>query len=316
MGQYIAKRILLIVPVLFLISAFSFFLIRVAPGDVVDVMYADSALSQSDINLIKQQLGMDKPTYVQYWQWMSGVARLDAGDSLWTRRPVIKELMDRLPVTIELAALAFMISFVVSVPLGVLAATNQDKPLDQGTRGFAILLHSVPDFWLATIAITFLASWFGWIPPLGHIAPLFTDPFTNFEQFFLPAIILGLGGAAAQTRYTRNTLLEVMRQDYIRTAFAKGLTPWRVWYLHAVKNAMIPVITSAGGRLGFLLGGTVIIENIFGLPGVGQLTLQAIQHRDIPQLQLNVLVLAAMFVFVNLLVDLSYGWLDPRIRYQ
>lgn len=316
MGQYIAKRILLVIPVLFLISLFSFFLIRVAPGDVVDVMYADSALSQHDIDLIKQQLGMDKPTYVQYVQWLSGVVRLDAGDSLWTRRPVFRELTDRLPVTLELAFLAFLISFVVSVPLGVLAATNQDKPLDQGTRALAILLHSVPDFWLATIAITFLASWFGWIPPLGHIAPLFTDPFTNFQQFFLPAIILGLGGAAAQTRYTRNTLLEVMRQDYIRTAFAKGLTPWRVWYLHAVKNAMIPVITSAAGRLGFLLGGTVIIENIFGLPGVGQLTLQAIQHRDIPQLQLNVVFLAAIFVIVNLLVDLSYGWLDPRIRYQ
>jgi peptide/nickel transport system permease protein len=316
MGQYIVKRVLLIIPVLFLISLLTFFFINIAPGDVVDVMYADSALSEHDIMLIKQQLGLTKPVYVQYGEWMGGILRGNAGDSLWTRRPVYKELSDRLPVTLELAGLAFIISFVVAIPLGVLAATNQDKPLDNGTRGIAILLHSAPDFWIATIAITFLASWFGWIPPLGHIAPLFSDPFTNFQQFFLPALILGIGGAASQTRYTRNQLLEVMRQDYIRTAFAKGLTSWRVWYLHAVKNALIPVITAAGGRLAFLLGGTVIIEDIFGLPGVGQLTLQAIQHRDIPQLQINVLFLAAIFVFVNLLVDLTYGWLDPRIRYS
>jgi peptide/nickel transport system permease protein len=316
MAQYAIKRIMLLIPVLFIISLISFTLIRVVPGDVVDVMYADSALSQKDIDLIKHQLGMDKPTYVQYISWLGGVLKLNAGNSLWSRRPVFQELSDRLPVTVELAVLAFILTLIVSIPLGVLAATHQDTFLDNGTRFFAILLHSAPDFWIATIAITFLASWFGWIPPLGHVASFWTDPFTNFQQFFLPAIILGLGAAASQTRYVRNTLLEVMRQDYIRTAFAKGLTGKRVWYLHAIKNAMIPVITAAGGHLGRLLGGTVIIENIFGLPGIGQLTLASIQHRDIPQLQLNVLFLAAVFVIVNLVVDLSYGWLDPRIRFS
>lgn len=315
MGQYVIKRVLLIIPVLLIISMITFALIRIIPGDVVDVMYADSALSESDINLIKHQLGMDKPTYVQYLEWAGGIVRFNAGNSLWSRRPVYQELSDRLPVTVELAVLAFCLTLLVSIPLGVIAATHQDSKLDNGIRFFAIMLHSAPDFWIATIAITFLASWFGWIPPLGHVASIWQDPLTNFQQFFLPAIILGLGAAASQTRYVRNTLLDVMRQDYIRTAFAKGLTSRRVWYLHAIKNAMIPVITAAGGHLGRLLGGTVIIENIFGLPGIGQLTLASIQHRDIPQLQLNVLFLAAVFVLVNLVVDLSYGWLDPRIRF-
>jgi peptide/nickel transport system permease protein len=161
-----------------------------------------------------------------------------------------------------------------------------------------------------------LSSTFGWIPPLGGIAPLFKDPLTNLQQFIIPALILGISGAGSLTRLARNTLLEVVRQDFIRTAFAKGLANRRVWYVHAVRNAMIPVITNAGSHLGFLLGGTVIIENIFSLPGVGQLTLSAIQHRDVPQLELNVLMLAVVFLFINLLVDLSYGWLDPRIRYS
>jgi peptide/nickel transport system permease protein len=179
-----------------------------------------------------------------------------------------------------------------------------------------VLLNAAPDFWIATIAIVFLASAFGWIPPIGGVAGIFENPGVNFQQFLLPALILGTGGAASLTRYTRNQLLEVIRQDYIRTAFAKGLTSRRVWYVHAVKNAMIPVITNAGSHLGGLMGGTVIIENIFSLPGVGQLTLSAIHHRDVPQLEINVVFLATVFILVNLLVDLTYGWLDPRIRYS
>ena len=212
--------------------------------------------------------------------------------------------------------MAFILQLVIAVPAGVLSATHQDKLQDQTARFFAVIGVCAPDFWLATIAIVFLASIFSWIPPLGGVAALWEDPFVNLQQFFLPALILGISGSATLTRLARNTLLEVIRQDYIRTAFAKGLTARRVWYVHAVKNAMIPVITNAGSHLGFLLGGTVIIENIFALPGVGQLTLNAINHRDLPQLEINVLFLAFTFVMINLVVDLSYGWLDPRIRYQ
>lgn len=316
MTQYIVKRLLLMIPTLLGISIFTFALIRIVPGDVLDVMYADSPLSVEEINKIRTQLGMDKPMVVQYWDWISGVARLDAGKSLWTRRPTLQEIADRLPVTVQLAVMAFLIQLIIAIPIGVLAATNQDKVQDQISRLLAILVNAAPDFWIATIAIVFLASTFGWIPPIGGVSGIFENPSVNIQQFFLPALILGMGGAASLTRYTRNQLLEVIRQDYIRTAFAKGLTAKRVWYIHAVKNAMIPVITNAGSHLGHLMGGTVIIENIFSLPGVGQLTLSAIHHRDVPQLEINVLFLAGVFVVVNLLVDLTYGWLDPRIRYS
>ncbi len=316
MRRYIMKRLLLMIPVVFGVTVLCFTLIRVIPGDVIDVMYGDTPLSDADRAIIKHDLGMDKPLMIQYTDWVGSVARLDAGKSLWTRRPVFQEISDRLPVTIELALLSFVIALTIAIPTGVYCATHQDRPGDQVARVLSIMGAATPDFWLATIAIVGLSSVFGWIPPLGGIAPLLKDPGTNLQQFLIPAAILGLSAAGGLTRLARNTLLEVVRQDYIRTAFAKGLASNRVWYIHAVRNAMIPVITNAGSILGFQLGGTVIIENIFSLPGVGQLTLSAIQHRDVPQLQLNVLFLALLFLCINLIVDMSYGWLDPRIRYS
>lgn len=316
MTQYVIKRILLVFPVLIGISLFTFVMLRVIPGDVLDVMYADSPLSVEEIQRIRVQLGMDKPLVVQYWEWMSGIARLDAGKSLWTRRPTLQEIADRLPVTIQLAVMSFIIGVGLSLPMGVLAATNQDKAPDQVTRFVAIIGAATPDFWVATIFIVFCASSFGWIPPIGGVYLPWENPSVNFQQFLFPSLILGTNLTASLVRYTRNQLLEVIRQDYIRTAFAKGLAARRVWYVHAMKNAMIPVVTQAGAQLGGLLGGTVIIENIFSLPGVGQLTLSAIHHRDVPQLEINVLFLAAVYVFINLVVDLTYGWLDPRIRYS
>ena len=316
MGQYVLKRLLLTIPVLVLISMLTFTFMRILPGDVLEVMYADSPLSEQQIAQIRHQLGMDKPMAVQYFDWIGGIARLNAGDSLWTRRPVLREISDRLPITIELALFAFIIQLVVGIPVGMIAATHQDGPLDQISRFLAILLAAAPEFWIATIVIVFLASYLGWIPPLGGVASIWKDPLTNIQQFFLPSLILGIGSAAVLVRYMRNQMLEVLRQDYVRTGYAKGLSATRVNYGHALKNAMIPIVTVAGSHLGRLLGGTVIIESIFSLPGIGQLTLDAIQHRDVPQLEMNVLFLAAVFLFVNLIVDLSYGWLDPRIRYR
>jgi peptide/nickel transport system permease protein len=316
MTQYIVKRILLTIPVLIAVSLISFALIRIVPGDVLDVMYADSPLTDEQIQEIRTQLGMDKPLPIQYWDWMTGVITGNAGNSLWTRRPVLQEIADRLPVTLELALLSFVIKMIIGIPLGVLSAVKQDKPVDQITRLVAIFFLAAPGFWIATLAIVFFASTFGWIPPIGGVAPLFKDPWVNFQQFFLPSVILGASSAATIIRLSRSTLLEVIRQDYVRTAFAKGLTSQRVWWVHAVKNAMIPVVTAAGTQLGGLMGGTVITENIFSLPGVGQLTLSAIHHRDVPQLQLNILFLASVYILLNLVVDISYGWFDPRIRYR
>jgi peptide/nickel transport system permease protein len=316
MGVYVLRRVLLTVPMLFLVSLVTFTLLRIIPGDVVSILYQDSSLSPQQIADVRHQLGMDEPAYLQYLEWVGGILRLDAGESMWTKRPVLQEIALRLPVTMELALLAFVAQLVIAIPLGVLAATNQDKPQDQIARLLAIITAATPDFWIATLALVALVSVFGWIPPIGGVTPFFENPGQNLQQFLLPALILGLTGAASLTRYMRNQLLEVIRQDYIRTAFAKGLATQRVWYGHAMRNALIPVVTVAGSQLGYLLGGTVIIENIFSLPGIGQLTLSAIQHRDITQLEINVLFIAVIFVTVNLLVDLSYAWLDPRIRFS
>ncbi len=316
MASYIVRRVLLTLPVLFFVSLVTFTLIRIIPGDVVSILYQDSALTPGQIDAVRHQLGMDQPGYVQYLGWVGGILRLDAGVSLWTQRPVLQEIALRLPVTMELALLAFVGQMLIAIPLGVLAATNQDKAQDQIARLLAVVTAATPDFWVATLVLVALVSVFGWLPPIGGITPFFEDPLLNLQQFVLPALILSLIGAASLTRYTRNQLLEVIRQDYIRTAFAKGVARRRVWYGHALRNAMIPVVTNAGSQLGYLLGGTVIIENIFSLPGIGQLTLTAIQHRDIPQLEMNVLFIAVVFICVNLLVDLSYAWLDPRIRFN
>jgi peptide/nickel transport system permease protein len=315
-GQYVVKRLLLTIPVIVGVSILTFVFLRILPGDVLDVMYANSPLSEQDIAHIRHQLGMDQPLPVQYWNWVSGLARLEAGNSLWTRRPVLKEIADRLPITLELALLAFVIQLAIAIPLGTIAAVHHDAPLDQGTRVIAILMAAAPEFWIATIVLVFLASDFGWIPPLGGVAPFWSNPGVNLQQFFIPALILGAHGGATLTRLMRNAQLEVLNEDYIRTAYAKGLSSRRVWYVHGAKNAIIPVLTLAGSHLGALLGGTVIIENIFSLPGIGQLSLDAIQHRDFPQLETNVLFLAMAFLLVNLMVDLSYAWFDPRIRYR
>ncbi len=315
MRVYIAKRVLLMIPVLLGVTALTFFFIRIAPGDIIDVLYEDAPVTEADLDEIRRDLGMDRSVFIQYVDWLWGVVRLDVGESQWTGRPVLGEVAHRLPVTIQLAFMALFLQFIIAIPVGVFAATHQDKIGDQIARFMAILGAAMPNFWIATIVIVYVAAWAGWLPPLGEVTPIWKDPWVNFQIVFIPAIVLGVSGSASMVRYTRNTLLEVIRQDYIRTAFAKGLTTRKVWYGHALKNALIPVVTIAGSHLGSLMGGTVIIENIFALPGLGQLVLHAIEQRDLPLLEFNVLVLAFIFAVTNLLVDLSYGWLDPRIRY-
>ncbi len=316
MRRYIAHRVLLMIPVLILVTLITFAVLRVAPGDAVNLLFEDSNSTQQEIDEFREQLGLDRPIAVQYGMWLWDLVRLDMGKSFWTDESVVSMAMERLPVTLELALLGLVLQLMIALPVGIYSATHQDKLGDQLARFIVILGVAAPNFWIATLVIVFLAAWLNWLPPLGYIPSFWSDPWLNLQVFFLPSIVLGFSGSASLARYTRNTLLEVVRQDYIRTAFAKGMSSRRVWNIHALRNAMIPVVTIMGAHMASLMGGTVIIENIFALPGLGQLTLQAILNRDLPVLQFNVFFLATIFVVINLLVDISYSIIDPRIKYK
>jgi peptide/nickel transport system permease protein len=316
MHKYIVRRLLLVIPVLFLSSFIVFGLMRVMPGDALTALMAESGnVSDRELQKLRQELRLDLPYYEQYLIWLWQMVSLDPGYSIFTGEPIPVALKKSIPVTIELALLAMILGLVIAIPLGVLSATRQDKPSDYVGRLVAISGLSLPDFWLGTLVITFAAIWFGWIPPLGY-ASLWESPWTNLQQFLLPAAVLGFRLSAATMRMTRSTLLEVLREDYVRTAWSKGLGERVIIYKHALKNALIPVVTIVGGQLGTLLAGTVIVETIFALPGMGRLTVEAILYRDYPVVQTNVMLVAATLVMLNLLVDLTYAWLDPRIHYQ
>jgi len=316
MGNYIARRILQGLLVLFLVSFLVFALVRILPGDAI-LMQLDQAAAPTPENLEKarQELGLDRPFLEQYRTWMAGVLRSDLGYSLTSRRPVSQELLKRVSLTSHLAVLSLFIALLIALPIGVLSAVRQDTVADYCGRLFAILGLSLPDFWLATVVITFLAIWFRWIPPIGF-APIWVDPARNLSQLLIPAVIIGARLAAVSMRMTRSSLLEVLRQDYIRTARAKGLRERVVIVGHAFTYAFIPVVTIIGQQFSVLLGGTVIVEFIFLQPGVGSLMLDAVQLRDYTLIQGAVLFFATVIVVMNLLVDLSYAWLDPRIRYS
>jgi peptide/nickel transport system permease protein len=316
MWHYITRRVLQGLLVLFLVSFLVFSLVRILPGDAI-LMQLDQAAAPTPENLEKarQELGLDRPFLEQYRTWIGGVLRGDLGYSLTSRRPVSQELLKRVSLTSHLAVLSLLIALLIALPIGVLSAVRQDTVADYLGRLFAILGLSLPDFWLATVVITFLAIWFRWIPPIGF-APIWVDPARNLSQLLIPAVIIGARLAAVSMRMTRSSLLEVLRQDYIRTARAKGLRERAVIVGHAFKNAFIPVVTIIGQQFSVLLGGTVIVEFIFLQPGVGSLMLDAVQLRDYTLIQGAVLFFATVIVVMNLLVDLSYAWLDPRIRYS
>lgn len=317
MHRYILRRLLYSIPALFLVSILIFLLVRLVPGDVILAQVGEAGyISEARLQEFRAQLGLDAPLPVQYVRWMGGLLfKFDLGKSLWTGEPVIEEIKRKLPVTAELALMSLLISIVLSVPLGIISAIRRDTPLDYVSRIVSISGLSLPDFWLGTLVVVFGAILFRWLPPIGYI-PFFEDPGSNIQQFLLPALVLGVRMSAVGTRMTRSTMLEVLREDYIRTAWAKGLQERMIIVRHALKNAMIPVITIMGGQLRFLLGGTVVIESIFALPGVGRLTLDSIIKFDYPQTQANVMFAAVIVIVLNLVVDLTYSWFDPRIRYE
>ena len=312
MRLFIARRLLLAALTLFVVSVLTFFMLRLIPGDIVDLMISDFGYA-ADRQAILAQLGLDRPVYVQFAEWFGGLFTGNLGDSLWTDRPVTAELARRYPVTLELALIALVVSTAVSIPIGIVTAVRQDTWPDYLLRSVSIGLVAVPILWIGTLVVTLPALFFGWAPPLNYVS-FADDPVGNLSVMALPSLIVGVPLMGGTIRMTRAMMLEVIRQDYIRTAWAKGLPPQAIWRRHAVRNALIPVLSLIGLQVPFLLGGTVIIEQIFNLPGMGVYMLQSLQQRDYVPAQTIVLVFAAGTVLVNLIVDLLYGVLDPRIR--
>ena len=316
MRAYIIRRLLLVIPTVFLFSLIVFFTIRLIPGSVVDLLTTEQGSTQAQRYLIEHELGLDVPAYIQYWRWTGNIIlHGDFGNSLWARTPVVDEILQRVPVTLELGFLALIIAQIIALPIGMLSALRQDTWGDYIARSFAILCIAVPGFWLGTMVIVFPSIWWGWMPPITLI-PFNKDPMGNLQQFIIPAIILAMVLSGMTMRMTRTMMLEVLRQDYIRTAWAKGLRERAVIMRHALKNALIPVITLTGLYLPVLLGGTVVIEQIFCLPGIGRLLIESIAKRDYPIVTGIMLFFAVAVMLINLLVDLSYGLFDPRIRYK
>ncbi len=316
MHKYVIRRVLLALPVLLLSSLIVFGLMRVMPGDALTALMGESGnVGEKELKKLRKDLGLDRPYHEQYLLWLWQMVTLNPGDSIFTNEPIPVALKKAIPVTVELALLAMILGLAISIPIGVLSATRQDSASDYAGRLVAVSGLSLPDFWLGTLVITFAAIWFHWIPPIGYVS-IWESPWRNLQQFLLPAAVLGFRLSAATMRMTRSTVLEVLREDYVRTAWAKGLAGRIVVYKHALKNALIPVVTIVGGQLGTLLAGTVIVETIFALPGMGRLTVEAILFRDYPVVQTNVMLVAATLVTLNLVVDLTYAWLDPRIRYR
>ena len=321
MRTYVIRRLLMIIPTLFLVTLIVFFLLRFIPGDVIDLMVDQLASSSGGVSSdttaesLRHALGLDVPVHVQYWHWLGGVLQGDLGDSLWTHRPVTETIGNALPVSVELGLLALIVGLVMAVPIGTYSAMRQDSLGDYSGRTIAMLAISVPSFWLATMVFVYPAVWWGWAPRVDFI-PIAQDPAGNLGQFVLPAFILGMVLSGVTMRMTRTMMLEVLRQDYIRTAWSKGLRERTIVLRHALKNASMPVITIVGLQVPILIGGAVIIEQIFSLPGIGRLMLDAITRRDYPIIS-GINVILALFVLgSNLVVDLMYGYLDPRIQYE
>jgi peptide/nickel transport system permease protein len=313
MRRYLVKRLLVAIPSFLIASLIVFTLPRLIPGDVVQLMLEERAYAK-DIEELRAKLGLDRPIYIQYFEWLGRVVVGDLGESLWTRRPVIEELALRVPVTLTLGGFAIVFAVLIAVPVGVVSAARQDTLKDYVARSAAVLGLSVPGFWLATLVIVLPAIWWGWRPATGFVE-FRASPVGYLQQFILPGVILGIASSASIMRLTRGMLLEVLRQDYVRTAWAKGLAERVIVLKHSLKNAVIPVVTVLGIQIAQIIGGTVIIETIFGFPGMGRFLFEAILQRDYPVIQGVNLVVVTVIVGVNLVVDALYGTLDPRIRY-
>jgi peptide/nickel transport system permease protein len=314
-GGYVLKRFLVAIPTLIGISILIFMMVRLLPGDIVDVLSGGDISDPALREQAREQLGLTGSYPEQYWRWVSGILQGDFGFSLRNTEPVSDVLLDALPITFELVFLGLLIATVIGIPLGVLSAVKRDSKHDYAARIGGLVGVSIPNFWLATLLLLFTSRVFGWVPPLTYV-PFYEDPIANLSQFILPAIAISVFTLAIVMRMVRATMLEVLGQDYVRTARAKGVKQKVVVSRHALRNALIPVVTVVGFEVGILMGGSAIVEIIFGLPGIGNTLINAIFNRDYPVVQGATMMLAFIFIFANLLVDLLYGVLDPRISQE
>lgn len=306
MSSYVRTRLTLAIPVLLGVSIAVFAMLRLLPGDPAQIMLAESGASAERVAALRQQLGLDDPLPVQYGRFLMGALRGDLGRSILSNRPVTQEIAGQLPSTIELTLAAMAVAIGIGVPLGLLAATHHNGPLDLGAMALALGGVSMPSFWLGVLLILLFSLRLGWLPATGQ---------GGIERLILPAFTLGFGAAAIIARLVRSSVLEVLRHEYVTTARAKGLSPRVVLLRHALKNALIPVVTIVGLQFGALLAGTVVIETVFSRPGVGRMVVNAILIKDFPVAQGAILIIATTYVLANLIVDLLYAWLDPRVRY-
>ncbi len=318
--RYIVQRVWQLIPVLILVSIAVFLIVRIIPGDPVLVMMGVDAedrtrISETQYQVMQHQLGLDRPIYVQYFNWVSRIIQGDMGMSLRSRRPIFEVIFERYPATIYLAVIAMLIGIVIAIPAGVIAAIRQNTSADYAAMGFALWGIAMPNFWLALMLIVVFSLHLGWLPSIGYANP-FEAPFRFLQHACLPAIVMGTDLAAPLTRYIRAEMLEQLKQDYVRTAWAKGLPGRMVIVRHALKNSLIAAVTVVGLQTARLLGGSTIVETVFSWPGVGRLLIEGIYSRDYPIVQGSVLLIAVTYVFINLFVDIAYKWLDPRIKLE
>ncbi|MBO20612.1 MAG: ABC transporter permease [SAR202 cluster bacterium] len=317
MRQYALKRIALFIPTVVLVTLIAFVVMSVVPGDpALAILEGDGGgqYTLQELEDLRAELGTDRNVVIQYVDWIGGVVKGDFGDSLWFKSPVMRELGDRIWVTVELAVLSIIMSVIIAVPLGIVSAIRPDSPLDYVARIFTLFGIAVPNFLIAVLIILFLLKAFDWLPSLGYV-DFVDDPLKNLTQMMLPAFTLALYEMAFIARVTRSSMMEIIREDYMRTARSKGLAERVVLFRHGLKNAVLPILTISGWQFGRLFGGTVVIETIFLIPGMGRILIEAVHHRDFPLLQAAIVIIGLAIVIINLLVDLLYGWLDPRIRY-
>ncbi len=314
MIEYIGRRILSGLLVLFLLSTFLFFVMRAVPGDVVRLQLADAgSVTPERMAEMEAELGLDKPAVTQYFVWLGNAVQGDLGNSLWEKRPVTEMIGERFPVTAQLAVMSIVVAVLLGVVVGVASAVRRGTKTDDALRVTSVMGLSIPNFFLALLMITAASAWFNWVAPLGYERP-WDDLGANLQQMAMPSIALGVSVAAAIARLTRSSMLEVLSSDFIRTVRAKGATARLVNYKHALRNSLIPILTLIGLQFGALLGGTVILESIFSLPGVGSMVFRGVQQRDYPVIQAGAILFGGLFIAVNIAVDIAYGWIDPRIR--
>jgi peptide/nickel transport system permease protein len=318
MTTYIIRRLIMAVIVLLLVMTIVFFAMRLLPGDPIRMLVAQSQevnFTEEQVELLRQQNGLDRPLIVQYFNWLADVVRGDLGRSVFTRAPVIDQIKYRVPVTLYLGVLSLIISIIIGVPAGIISAIRRGTWIDTVVTTLANLGITVPQFWLGVILMYVFALYLDWLPVMGYTSP-FKDFWMSTRQVIMPVICLAIFPIAGNARQTRSAMLEVMHQDYIRTAWSKGLRERTIVIKHALKNGMIPVITLIGAGVGQILGGVVFIEQVFAIPGMGRLAVTSVTSQDYPYVQAIILIIAATTLLSNLAVDLAYGWLDPRIRYE